>query len=226
MNSTIGRARRAEAIRRASTIVAARNSHRSGHSPSFLKAGALPDRPPPVQRGAHLAAPGTGLARQTNSVSSGAPDAVAVRRLSAPMGSACARPCRHDGHLESQYVWTLFVKPFQAATGTGLATVQITFSLLIVLQTLFSPAQGWLVDRFGPKALGAVGAALTGLGCVLSARVDNVWMLFLTYGLFCGVGTGIRPRQDRVAVAFIRAPLSLHTSPRRRDPSAPRPGPG
>ena len=90
-----------------------------------------------------------------------------------------------------QYVWTLFVKPFQAATGAGLPTVQITFSILIVLQTLFSPAQGWLVDRFGPKALIAVGAALTGLGWVLSAHVDDVRMLFLTYGLFCGVGTGI-----------------------------------
>jgi hypothetical protein len=41
-----------------------------------------------------------------------------------------------------QYVWTLFVKPFQAATGAGLPTVQITFSVLIVLQTLFSPALG------------------------------------------------------------------------------------
>jgi len=90
-----------------------------------------------------------------------------------------------------QYVWTLFVKPFQAATGAGLPTVQITFSILIVLQTLFSPAQGWLVDRFGPKALVAVGAALTGLGWILSAHVDDVRMLFLTYGLFCGVGTGI-----------------------------------
>jgi MFS transporter, OFA family, oxalate/formate antiporter len=90
-----------------------------------------------------------------------------------------------------QYVWTLFVKPFQAATGAALPTVQITFSVLIVLQTLFSPAQGWLVDRFGPKLLVAVGAALTGLGWVISAHVDNVWRLFLTYGLFCGVGTGI-----------------------------------
>jgi oxalate/formate antiporter len=90
-----------------------------------------------------------------------------------------------------QYVWTLFVKPFQAATGAGLPTVQITFSVLIVLQTLFSPAQGWLVDRFGPKALIALGAALTGLGWVLSASVDSIWMLFLTYGILCGVGTGI-----------------------------------
>jgi MFS transporter, OFA family, oxalate/formate antiporter len=90
-----------------------------------------------------------------------------------------------------QYVWTLFVKPFQTATGAGPATIQITFSVLIVVQTLFSPAQGWLVDRFGPKALVAVGAALTGLGWVLSAYVDSIWMLFLSYGVLCGVGTGI-----------------------------------
>ena len=90
-----------------------------------------------------------------------------------------------------QYVWTLFVKPFQTATGAGLPTIQITFSVLIVVQTLFSPAQGWLVDRFGPKALVAVGAALTGLGWVLSAYVDSIWVLFLSYGVLCGVGTGI-----------------------------------
>ena len=57
-----------------------------------------------------------------------------------------------------QYVWTLFVKPLQSATGAALPATQFTFSLLIVLQTLFSPAQGFLVDRFGPRALIAVGA--------------------------------------------------------------------
>ncbi|MFI5012767.1 MAG: oxalate/formate MFS antiporter [Hyphomicrobiales bacterium] len=90
-----------------------------------------------------------------------------------------------------QYVWTLFVKPFQATTGAGLPAIQITFSLLIVLQTFFSPAQGWLIDRFGPRALITTGAALSGLGWVLSAFVDSLWGLYATYGLFCGVGTGI-----------------------------------
>src|SRR5207253_989141 len=44
-----------------------------------------------------------------------------------------------------QYVWTLFVKPLQATTSGTLPAVQITFSLLIVLQTWLSPAQGYLV---------------------------------------------------------------------------------
>ena len=90
-----------------------------------------------------------------------------------------------------QYVWTLFVKPFQSATGAALPATQFTFSLLIVLQTLFSPAQGFLVDRFGPRRLIALGAALSGLGWVLAAHVSSLLGLYLTYGLFCGIGTGI-----------------------------------
>jgi len=90
-----------------------------------------------------------------------------------------------------QYVWTLFVKPLQATTGASAAAVQVTFSILIVLQTWLSPAQGWLVERFGARRLIAAGAALSGLGWVLAAWVDSLWGLYLTYGLFCGVGTGI-----------------------------------
>ena len=57
-----------------------------------------------------------------------------------------------------QYVWTLFTKPLGAALGVAPAALQVTFSLLIVLQTFFSPFQGWLVDRFGPQLLIGLGA--------------------------------------------------------------------
>lgn len=90
-----------------------------------------------------------------------------------------------------QYVWTLFVKPFQGTTGVDLPAIQITFSLLIVLQTWLSPLQGWLVERFGSKLLITVGCLLSGLGWVTSAYIHSIWGLYFTYGLFCGVGTGI-----------------------------------
>jgi OFA family oxalate/formate antiporter-like MFS transporter len=67
----------------------------------------------------------------------------------------------------------------------------VTFSLLIVLQTFFSPLQGWLVDRFGPRLLIAVGGALSGLGWVLAAYATSLWTLYLSYGIVCGLGTGI-----------------------------------
>lgn len=90
-----------------------------------------------------------------------------------------------------QYVWTLFTKPFGEVTGAGLPALQVTFTLLIVLQTFFSPVQGYLIDRFSPKLLIALGAALSGLGWVLAAYATSLLTLYLTYGLFCGIGTGI-----------------------------------
>jgi oxalate/formate antiporter len=90
-----------------------------------------------------------------------------------------------------QYVWTLFTKPIMALYGVSLSEVQVTFSILIVLQTFFSPFQGYLVDKFGPRLLLSVGALLTGLSWILAAQAASLPALYLTYGLLGGVGTGI-----------------------------------
>src|SRR6201995_577776 len=90
-----------------------------------------------------------------------------------------------------QYVWTLFTKPFQDALGVNLPAIQINFTIVIVLQTFFSPVQGYLVDRFGPRLLIAVGRLLSGLGWIPSAYVSSLMGLYFTYGLFCGIGTGV-----------------------------------
>ena len=91
----------------------------------------------------------------------------------------------------TQYTWTFFVKPFQAALRTDLETVQWTFSILVVLQTWFSPFQGYLIEKFGARLLLSVGALLTGLSWVLAANAHTASGLYLSYGLFSGLGTGI-----------------------------------
>ncbi len=90
-----------------------------------------------------------------------------------------------------QYVWTLFTKPIQEAMGVGLPALQITISILIVLQTWLSPLQGALIERFGPKLLVMTGCALSGLSWILAAYATSVTMLYLTYGVLGGIGTGI-----------------------------------
>lgn len=90
-----------------------------------------------------------------------------------------------------QYVWALFTGPFTTAFAASLAEVQVTFSILIVLQTFLSPAQGFLIDRFGPRVLLSIGALLTGLSWMLAAGVSSVAGLYATYGLLGGIGTGI-----------------------------------
>jgi MFS family permease len=69
--------------------------------------------------------------------------------------------------------------------------LQITFSILIVVQTFLSPWQGVLVDRFGPRLLLSSGVLITGLSWILAAQVSSLTMLYLTYGLLGGIGTGI-----------------------------------
>ena len=73
-----------------------------------------------------------------------------------------------------QYVWTLFTKSFQDSIGTTLPAIQVTFSLLIVLQTWLSPLQGFLIDKFGPRVLIAVGCGLSGAGWLTSAYIKRV----------------------------------------------------
>jgi oxalate/formate antiporter len=90
-----------------------------------------------------------------------------------------------------QYTWTLFTKPLAAQLGVKLPELQLTFSLLIVLQTFLSPLQGLLVDRFGPRLLISLGTVLSGLSWVLAAHAETITGLYLTYGLFGGIGTGI-----------------------------------
>lgn len=90
-----------------------------------------------------------------------------------------------------QYVWALFTQHLTSSLGASLAEVQVTFSILIVLQTFLSPLQGFLIDRFGPHRLLAIGAALTGLSWIVSSDVQSLTGLYLSYGVLGGIGTGV-----------------------------------
>jgi MFS transporter, OFA family, oxalate/formate antiporter len=90
-----------------------------------------------------------------------------------------------------QYVWTLFVPSFQKTTGVILSEVQWTITFLIVLQTWLSPLQGFLVERLGPKLLIGLGTIMSGAGWIASSYITSIGGLYATYGLLCGIGTGI-----------------------------------
>ena len=90
-----------------------------------------------------------------------------------------------------QYGWTFFTKSLQESLGVQLSTLQVTFTILIVLQTFLSPLQGYLIDRFGARLLIATGCLLSGLGWITAGYATSIVSLYFTYGLFCGVGTGI-----------------------------------
>src|SRR5450830_808055 len=90
-----------------------------------------------------------------------------------------------------QYVWTLFTKPLAAKMGVPLSELQITFSVLIVLQTFFAPFQGALIERFGARRLISLGTLMSGASWMLASLAPSIGMLYLSYGLVGGLGTGI-----------------------------------
>jgi MFS transporter, OFA family, oxalate/formate antiporter len=90
-----------------------------------------------------------------------------------------------------QYGWAFFTKPLRDSFGVQLSALQVTFTILIVLQTFLSPLQGYLIDKFGARLLIASGCLLSGVGWITAGYVTSLTGLYLTYGLLCGIGTGI-----------------------------------
>ncbi|MFZ2004638.1 MAG: oxalate/formate MFS antiporter [Stellaceae bacterium] len=126
------------------------------------------------------------MSADTETLGEGTITAPAARWVQLALGLVCMMAISSP-----QYVWALFTKPLGAALAVTPAALQVTFSLLIVLQTFFSPLQGWLVDRFGPRLLIAAGGLLSGLGWVCASYATSLSGLYLSYGIVCGVGTGI-----------------------------------
>ena len=70
-----------------------------------------------------------------------------------------------------QYVWTLFTKPLTTKLGVPLPELQVTFSLLIVLQTFFSPFQGGADRSLRRRALLiSIGTLMSGVSWVLASQ--------------------------------------------------------
>ncbi len=88
-----------------------------------------------------------------------------------------------------QYGWTLFVNPMSHAHGWSRADIQVAFAIFIVVETWFVPAEGWLVDHYGPRSVVAFGGILALLAWVVNSMATSLSMLYVG-GLFGGIGTG------------------------------------
>src|SRR6266536_1195334 len=89
-----------------------------------------------------------------------------------------------------QYSWTLFVKPMQTATGWKLSDIQWAFTLFILFQTWVQPAQGFLIDRLGPRLFTTLAGVLCGIGWAGLGLVTTLPMLYTLY-VIAGVGAAL-----------------------------------
>jgi len=88
-----------------------------------------------------------------------------------------------------QYGWTLFVNPIDAKYHWGRASIQVAFTIFVLLETWLVPIEGYLVDRFGPRWIVVIGGALCAIAWVLNAYADSLAMLYLAAAV-AGIGAG------------------------------------
>ncbi|RQH05350.1 oxalate/formate MFS antiporter [Paraburkholderia dinghuensis] len=88
-----------------------------------------------------------------------------------------------------QYAWTLFVAPMNARHQWGEASIQLAFSIFILTETWLVPIEGWLVDKFGPRPVVAVGAVCAGLSWVLNSYATSLTTLYVS-AVIAGIGAG------------------------------------
>lgn len=87
------------------------------------------------------------------------------------------------------YSFGVFMKPMAASFGANHATMSALFSTLTVVSFFLAPFTGDLADRIGPRAVVTIGALLMGAGLIVTAHVDSLPVVFLTYG--GGVGAAV-----------------------------------
>lgn len=89
-----------------------------------------------------------------------------------------------------QYAWTLFVKPLQAGTAWKLSDIQFAATLFLLFQTWAQPAQGWLIDRMGPRLFISVAGVLCGVGWGGLGFAPTLPVLYLLY-VMAGIGAAL-----------------------------------
>jgi MFS transporter, OFA family, oxalate/formate antiporter len=88
-----------------------------------------------------------------------------------------------------QYGWTLFVNPLDVKYHWGRASIQVAFTIFVLLETWLVPIEGYLVDRYGPRLVVLVGGILCGIAWAMNAYADSLAFLY-TAAAIGGVGAG------------------------------------
>jgi len=82
----------------------------------------------------------------------------------------------------------VFFNPVLSEFGWSRAVLSGSFTFNYIVYGFASILSGRMADRIGPRKVMTVCGILLGSGCVLMSQVQEVWQLYLFYGLLMGLG--------------------------------------
>ena len=86
------------------------------------------------------------------------------------------------------YAYSVFLVALLREFGWSRSVVAGAFSMLVLVHGVSGPPLGWLVERFGPRAVIASGGAVLAGALLLGAHVHAVWHLYVVIGVLASVG--------------------------------------
>lgn len=96
--------------------------------------------------------------------------------------------------IGSVYAWSVYTKPLMEKFGWSLKETQFTFSIAIFFLGLSAAFLGHYLEKHGPRKSGLLSAVFFGLGIAgsgLAIKLESIYLLYLSYGVFGGIGLGI-----------------------------------
>ena len=79
--------------------------------------------------------------------------------------------------------FTAYFPLLQAQFGWSRTLLSGAFSLSRAESGLLGPIQGWLIEKFGPRAVIRLGVVMLGVGFMLFSQIDSVLSYYLTFAL-------------------------------------------
>lgn len=88
----------------------------------------------------------------------------------------------------SQFAFSVFLIPLTKEFGWDRASTAGIFSLSILIFGVGSIFAGRMTDRLGPRLVVGLGGVFMAGGLLLSAATQNLWQLYICYGVMTGIG--------------------------------------
>jgi OFA family oxalate/formate antiporter-like MFS transporter len=89
-----------------------------------------------------------------------------------------------------QYGWTLFVGPIDQKYHWGRAAIQVAFTIFVLTETWLVPIEGYLIDKFGPRAMISASGVLVAIAWVINSVADSLFLLYVGAAIG-GIGAGV-----------------------------------
>ena len=95
----------------------------------------------------------------------------------------------------------VIIVPLEQEFGWDRAAISLAVGVSLLTFGLGGPLGGWLLERFGPRRLLLGGLLLIGIGLIALVNVNDLWQLYLIWGIVIGLGTGAAGQVASAAIA-------------------------